>query len=214
MVQHLHCFGDSWGYGSELAFHKNEKPFARLLSKHFKCGLTNHAWPNRSLGLITRDIAEHVGKIHPDDLVLVVIPPDSRWYTEWETLDYAKDPFFLDKSNDWFEYHHQLFIFSICEMLEKIKCRYLLMHNYGKFPLDSEKYYFSNFHRDKFLSKDSLTDLLTEKKLNLSPIEAETQMMKHFKGKYFEGCKFHPNQLGHQRIADLIVEKLKSGNPV
>jgi hypothetical protein len=126
-------------------------------------------------------------------------------------MDYEKDTaFFIDKSNDWFEYHHQLFVFSICEILNKIQCQYLLMHNYGNYPLENRKYCFSNFHHDKFLSRQSLTQLLTGRETagTISPLELETTKKRHFSGVYFKGCIWHPNQRGHQKIADDILEKL------
>lgn len=210
--RHVFCFGDSWGYGSELNFERGEEPFAKLLANQFNCGLTNLAQPNRSMGLIVRDLAMAAKDIQADDLVLVVLPPDCRWYTEWKTILYRINTFFTDKTDEWFEYHHQLFTFAVCETLDKIGCQYILMHNYGRFPLEKTTYSFSQFHHDRFLSKRSLTELLTDSNLDAekAPIEIELQQRQFFKGIYFEGCRLHPNQLGHKRIAELIVKKLST----
>ena len=206
----IFCFGDSWAYGSELNFNKGERPFANLLSEKFGCELTKLARPNRSLGLIVRDLSMAAKNINNKDLVLVVVPPDSRWYTQWSTIEYENNAFFNDKSNDWFEYHHQLFIFAICEMLEKIGCEYILMHNYGKFPLKREDYWFANFHHSRFLSEKSLTEILTDSDIDsrMLPIAIEIKQQRFFRGKYFKGCHTHPNQLGHEKIAQTIIEKL------
>ena len=205
------CFGDSWGYGLELNFSLGEIPFAKIVANKFGTELRNLSVPGLPLGLITREIALAFDNFTTDDLVLVVIPPDSRWYTEWKVINYDHGKnFFADKSNEWFEYHHQLFIFAICEMLDKKNCDYLLMHNYGKYPLDESKYCFINYHQDRFLDKKSLTELLTNSPASrTSPIQIETDPPKKiFNGPYFEGCHCHPNQLGHQFIADKITERL------
>ena len=205
----LYCFGDSWGYGSELDFSQGERPFADLVSEKLGYSLKNYSQSNMSLGLITRQISQIAKNINKGDLVLVVIPPDSRWYTEWQTLDYKKNDFFNDKSNEWFEYHHQLFIFAICEILNKTDCYYLLMHNYGKFPLGNDDYFFSNLYQEKFLGKESLTGILTDYHDTDSPIEIETRQGSFiFYGPYFEGCYRHPNQKGHEKIAELIEQKI------
>lgn len=207
----IFCLGDSWGVGAELNFSKGEKPFAKLLADEFSYDLNNSSQNNLSLGLITRLLAQKAPEICKDDVVLVVIPPDSRWYTEWKTINYEKSSnFFYDKTNAWFQYHHQMFIFTICEILNKIGCRYVLMHNYGEFPLNDIGYYFSNYHADKFLGKESLTQTLTNADSDiLTPIEVETNQNNIFKGVYFEGNAYHPNQRGHIKIAELIKSKLK-----
>jgi len=208
------CFGDSWGYGSELNLVRGEMPFAGILAKKFNCDLENLSKSGMSLGLITRTISMSLTDILPDDLVLVVIPPDSRWYTEWRTLSYSSSKdFFSDKTDQWFQYHHQLFVFAICEMLDKTKCNYLLMHNYGNFPLLESPYCFPAYHQDRFLDKQSLTAILTNTvNDSMMPIEVEishkTKPYSIFFGPYFQGCQCHPNQLGHQFIADKIQSKL------
>jgi hypothetical protein len=209
--QKMYCFGDSWGAGAELNFSAGEKPFAELISIKRSCQLKNFSQPGMPLGIIVREIARQAKKISSNDLVLVVIPPDSRWYTEWKTINYnKKNNFFKDKTHDWFEYHHQLFIFTICEILNKTKAEYLLMHNYGNFPLTQSRYYFSNFYQEKFLDTQSLTALLTGDTDNKSPIDAElTQDAGSFYGPYFEGCETHPNQKGHEKIAELIEQRLQ-----
>ena len=209
IFKNLYCFGDSWGAGAELNFSAGQKPFANLVSEKLSCQMLNFSIEGMSLGLIVRKIAKEAIKIKNNDLVLIVIPPDSRWYTEWKTIKYSDTKFFRDKTNEWFAYHHQLFIFTICEILNKTKCQYLLMHNYGNFPLGDSQYYFSNLYQEKFLSRQSLTSLLTEDNQNLSPFDIEIQQpSKIFYGPYFKGCISHPNQQGHEKIAELIEHRI------
>lgn len=206
----LFCFGDSWAAGAELK--SNEKPFAELLAADFLYDIRNYGQNNMSLGLIVRQLSITLPSISKDDIVLVVIPPDSRWYTEWSTMDYGTfSELYISATDDWFIYHHQLFIFTICELLNKVGCRYLLMHNYGEFPLRDDSYCFSRFHADKFLSRASLTSLLNNLSGYKDPIEIETEPNPSenlFYGPYFEGNQTHPNQRGHIRIAEFIKAKL------
>ena len=212
---HLWCFGDSWAFGNELDFDAGEMPFAALLAHEWQIPSTNLGHQNFSMGLITRCVSMHSRQIKNNDLVLVVVPPDSRWYTQWTTIPYGQREHFLDKDHDWFTYHHQLFIFSMCEMLDKTGCAYILMHNYGLYPLSASGYVMSDHHHDHFLSQLSLTELLTgSSEDRLLPEELErlayANPRKLFTGPYFQGCRDHPNQAGHQRIADLIKERVGS----
>lgn len=206
----LFCFGDSWAAGAELK--PNEKPFADLLAADLLYDIQNYGQNNMSLGLILRQISITLPLISKDDIVLVVIPPDSRWYTEWATMDYSTfSELYISATDDWFIYHHQLFIFTICELLNKVGCRYLLMHNYGEFPLKDNRYCFSQFHADRFLSRSSLTSLLNNLVDHNTPIELETQSdpsKNLFYGPYFEGNAAHPNKRGHIRITEFIRAKL------
>ena len=185
--------------------------------------MENLSLPNLSLGLILKKISETAKHIKSSDLVLVVIPPDCRWYVEsngqWSTLEYEKNQkFYMTVTNEWFLYHNQLFIYSIGKILEDIKCDFMFMHNYGKFPLSNNgNYYFSLAFKEKFLSEKSLTSLLIAdsnktilaKDNHLSPIDVEKFQNKIFYGAYFEGKEYHPNQKGHEYIANLILNKLQ-----
>ena len=208
----IYCFGDSWGVGDELT--QSEKPFCHLLADNLAYDLKNFSMSGMSLGMIVRKLSQTAHLIEKKDTVLVVIPPDSRWYTEWQTMNYNRSDFFIDKTDDWFSYHHQLFIFSICEILNKIGCSYVLMHNYGEFPMKNSEYYFSKFYHEKFLSLQSLTSILTSKEdSGVSPIVVEILQKDHkdqlFFGPYFKGNICHPNQEGHIVIANLIEKKLQ-----
>lgn len=204
--QNIFCFGDSWGYGSEL--NPGEKNFCEVMSEKFNIPLKNYSEPNMSLGLITRLLSLKINEITDKDLVLVVIPPDARWYTEWKTLNFEDISFFKDKSDDWFYYHQQLFIFSICELLNKVGCKYLLMHNYGEYPLIDRGYIFSKFSNEKFLDTRSLTELLTNNSsTELSPIKVEKYQGIIFSGPYFN--ESHPNQEGHKKIAEFIINRIE-----
>jgi hypothetical protein len=96
-------------------------------------------------------------------------------------------------------------------MLTAKKCRFLLMHNFGRLVIKPQ--FQSLINREAFLSTKSLTELLTGSDVwenyqsrNWDEDGPDTS---RFTGKYFAGTQFHPNQLGHYRIAELINEKMK-----
>lgn len=211
----LYVFGDSWGYGSELT--GSEKPFANILSAWLNIDHKNFSQPGLSLGHITSLVLNELEDINEDDFVVVVIPPDVRWYSiddnfRFRTLSLVdenhKDSI-ADLSLSWFIYHHNLFMYTICNALSTKTNKFILAHNYGKLIfLDSFNPIIDHSH---FLSNHSLTDLLTGKtwEENYS-LEYDGPTLDAFSGKYFEGKKWHPNQSGHVEIAKLLLKKFQT----
>ena len=204
-------FGDSWAYGAELQ--KDEYPFIHWLSEHYGCEYINNGREGASMGTITKDVLDNIHLIDTNDIVTVVIPPDIRWYTEndkkwrdltkdcseWKAL--IKD----GKSIEWFVYHHNLFIFAIISALQLCQCRFVLMHNYGNLQIKYKSIIDVQGH---FLSTDNLTSLLNGGNdffWNYDPDFLNDGAHSNFKGKYFEGCEHHPNELGHKKISNLII---------
>ena len=71
------CFGDSWGYGSEL--NENENPFVYHLAKDLGEKFINFSSQGNSYSVIVTRIFGNVRDINSDDTILIVIPPDIRW---------------------------------------------------------------------------------------------------------------------------------------
>lgn len=218
----IHCFGDSWAAGAELQ--KGQQPFVHWVAQQLDQPYINHGKNGISLGMIVNGIAQELPKITSGDLVLVVVPPDIRWYDQnpgkgfyslsiLQKDDYIK--FLNYKTLKWFAYHHALFVYVIQKMLNDANCDYIMMHNYGQIS-DTQPYNFPINHT-KFLSQHDLTTLLT-KQTHSWHWPPDTQILTHiieladpptgiFTGPYFQGCDYHPNEQGHQEIARLIVEK-------
>ncbi len=224
----IYCFGDSWGVGSELK--KGEKPFVELFNEPYK----NYSFAGNSYPIIMVAFLDNYKDIKPEDTVIIVVPPDIRWYTQLG--DAFKNfnigvPFHKnfpnkkymewidDKDSRWFIFHSSLFTYTIQTILDKIGCRYLFMHNYGgEFIIDDR--FKSLINIDNFLNiKKSLTDLLSDSTDDYSawkrePIKkwwkklADGPTRKAFSGIYFEGNLHHPNQLGHYRIKELVEDAL------
>lgn len=216
MYRNLFVFGDSWGHGSELDLPK-EKPFGHWLKLLLNCQhFENASQPGASLGLVVQRLVGYLKNISDKDLVVIVVPPDVRWYDQsssqgWFPL-YLEDPryatFLQDKTVEWFEYHHALFLYTAQRILEDIGCDYVLTHNYGKMP-DLDSYGLKN-QTDRFLSNHSLTTLLSGKDIpwNVYQFESDEPPLEVFSGRYFEGKICHPNEEGHKIIAELIFNKI------
>jgi hypothetical protein len=218
----IYCFGDSWGAGAELS--TEECPFVHWFAKSLGTNYKNYSKEGSSLGIILHTLVETISSIKKDDTVLIIIPPDARWYDEnraqgfytlmnWQRKDYFK--FLNNKTLEWFKYHHALFIYTIQKILTDIGCYYIMAHNYGQIN-ETQKYGLS-INYQKFLSDIDLTNLLSEVPTtwlsypnHLPPdrmFDQDGPPDNIFTGKYFEGCKQHPNELGHKRIAELLLEK-------
>lgn len=213
----IYCFGDSWAAGAELK--ESEKPFVHWFAENLGKEYVNFGQQGASLGIILYTLICNIDKIKSDDIVLVVIPPDVRWYDEneeqgfyslmqWMTEDYVKS--LNNKTVEWFKYHHLVFIYTMQKLLDEIGCFYLLAHNYGQLPTNDQ--YKIPIDYNKFLSKVDLTNLISERYDPWCSYQLIIDGPTHvhdFHGKYFEGNVDHPNELGHKRIAEIMLEYYK-----
>lgn len=219
----LICFGDSWAAGAELT--RNQKPFVYWLAQSLNINAINYGREGSSLGIILHAIITNAQKITANDVVIVIVPPDTRWYDEneqqgfysvqnWQREDYFR--FLNNKTLEWFTYHHALFVYAIQKILNDIGCKYVLAHNYGQ--ISDYKKYNLNIDYTRFLSQQSLTDLLSGHTIEWrgypDHLPAENRYDQDgppaeiFSGIYFEGCQQHPNELGHKKIAELLLQKI------
>ena len=93
-----------------------------------------------------------------------------------------------------------------------------MAHNYGQI---NEIYNYNlKIDSSKFLNENDLTTLLSDSGTtwasypeHLPPenrYDQDGPPSELFKGRYFKGCKCHPNEHGHIKIAELILEKYYS----
>lgn len=220
-MSNIYCFGDSWGYGAELNNPQvDEHPFVHWFAKTLNLPYENYSQEGASLGIILHRIALTLSKINQNDIVLIIVPPDVRWYDEskekgfytlmqWQTEDYMKS--LNNKTIEWFKYHHLLFIYAIQKSLNDIGCYYIMAHNYGQLPL-SDNYKFS-IDYNKFLNSVDLTTLLSSNPCHWDSYQLESDgpiASKGFHGEYFQGTVCHPNELGHKRIAEMFLQKYRN----
>jgi len=213
----LYVFGDSWAAGAELV--DDEKPFAYYLAELLNSEHRNLGRNGASLGQILKHVITTVDNIRENDTVVVIIPPDIRWYTidkhySFNSLtigmpEYVK---LVDSlSMEWFIYHHNLFIYTIITMVTRMTKNLVLAHNYGKLVIHD--WFTHKIDKQYFLSENnSLSALLdeTEWLSNYSKHDRKDgPKSEQFFGIYFEGKLQHPNDLGHRQIANIIYDKLQ-----
>lgn len=203
-------FGDSWGAGYGLG--NKEKNFTHFLEDLLDAPSQNFSETGSSLGHILHTFILKINRAEKNDLVVVIIPPDVRWYTitkrnEVRTLfigDREYKNFIRNKSMYWFKYHHSLFIHSIHKICEQLDVKYILAHNYGKLEIINafKPLIPNNIFLDKNNSLASLLggdDYKNYSKKHDGPIELA--------GKNFIPGDNHPNEKGHKIIAELLFNK-------
>lgn len=211
----LFVFGDSWAAGAELE--DGEKPFAFYLASLLEQPRANLARHGMSLGHIMSVVLENVDKINETDYVVVIVPPDVRWYEidddfKFKSLSIHTSDYIKNYNHAWFIYHHSLFIYTIYSAITSRTKNLILAHNYGKLVIPDT---FSNLiDRNYFLSDYSLTHLLIDDEIGDAwdnyNFQQDGPWNDMFRGKYFEGKKQHPNHLGHKQIAKMLYKKFKT----
>lgn len=227
----IYCFGDSWGYGSELDFN-HEKPFINLISEELNISFINKSVEGASFGHITHDIITYPN-FNQNDLILIIVPPDIRWYFEninnkISSLMIPNEGFLTDTTIDeirkselllyvntvthrkvWYKYHQSLFLFTLQEFFRKKNLHFLFAHNYGKLNLHEP--FNDLLSKENFLNFDrSLTSILTNMDdPDLIEKQLDGPYKNMFVGEFFEGNGYHPNQLGHYEIKNIILKNKK-----
>lgn len=218
-------FGDSWGYGSELDLSR-EKNFGNNLKDQTNIDVYNYSSPGLSFPHIVSRVINNIHLLGKDVFVIVIIPPDCRWiapsddFKKFKTLVFQevfnKEDIpqkyynnYLLNSPYWFNYHFSLFLFTLQCLLDSKNTAYIFQHNYGKLELLSnfkeliKKEAFLDFNR-------SLTSILVDKKdiINLikNKLDGILDCKENFSGKFFYPNISHPNELGHRKIAEIILE--------
>ena len=210
----IFTFGDSWAAGWGLK--KTENNFTDFLGKELGCPTKNYGKSGSSLGQIAHDFICRHAEFLPGDLIIVIIPPDTRWYDEIHgsiksvynssSKDYKK--FLKGKTDYWFIYHHSLFMHTIYNICKAKEVSLIFAHNYGKLSLMSE--FKSHIPEELFLNfEKSLTELLGVEDWKENYKLKYTGPPSPFIGPYFIKDDTHPNELGHRKIADMLLQKYK-----
>lgn len=215
-MSRVFCFSDSWGAGEELDLAR-EKPFAEHVAQRLGRPCVNYSQRQFSTGLILHRLMEHVHEITDQDLVLITCAPDVRWYDQdrhghWipVTLGSADSRnFFATKTLEWFEYHQALFVYTMQAVLTQLDCDYIMALAYGDINHLRQQPFAIDF--DRFVSEQDFTSLLLGKpagqgvawRMQLGEDGPSEQV---FQGPYFQGCRWHPNESGHRKIADWFID--------
>ena len=224
----IFCFGDSFGAGSGLKYF--EKPFVHWFSIFFHSSYTNFSVPGNSLGVILHEIVNQKKNIKKDDIVLVVVPPDTRWYDENQDKGFFSVMNWMpeyrrnlgEKTLEWFIYHNALFIYTAQKILDEVGCQYIMIFAYGNND-DREKLrkYNLSIDYEKFYHK-TISDIIGNVDLEWPVFPDHLPLTHQFnvdapnpiKEKPYPTSKYHvsdsdhhPNELGHKLIAQKLYEK-------
>lgn len=209
-------FGDSWAEGYGLQ--KDEKNFSNWIQEFTGERVANYGQAASSLGHITFDILKHSESFSQDDTLIVVTPPDVRWYEIHNQVQAGSlfegmtkyDEFLEDKNLEWFTYHHNLFSMTIVNKALEKGMRVVLMRNFGSLHL-------WDWAKDVILphildEKQSLTEMLTDKEYDLSSGLAEPgfkiKQLGEIPHPNFIPGDNHPNETGHKIIAKKVLDFL------
>lgn len=212
-------FGDSWSYGYE-----NENPhetnFVKFFAEKHDMEYENYSTCGNSLPLVFYDFLDKCGSIDKDDYVLIILPPDIRWFKydngTYTVLhlnnfkDYASTKYFYMLHDvEFFKDNHLVYILSLQKMLREIGCKFVMMLNYGELDKKHRGYDYIDYSHIMFNGDRSLTQYLSTSYHPIFPNYNDYRdgpWIKNFSGQYFEGNETHPNELGQREIAELITQ--------
>tara|TARA_B100001113_G_C21082006_1_gene610364 strand:+ start:412 stop:1119 length:708 start_codon:yes stop_codon:yes gene_type:complete len=190
----------------------NEKPYVYHVAQELGAKSMIRANVGKSLGVIAETLIKDVTnpidnkdfkKYILDDktLVLIMVPPDTRWYTHDEDnedsftelrIGTEEHKYWLgNKGRYWFEYHQSMFISTIHQVLRHHGIPYLTMNNLGKFGV--------------FECIDSLRPLIDWDKHMYRDSDLTSRLQR---GHDFAFDNEHPNIDGHKKISKWILEKI------
>lgn len=205
-------FGDSWGAGWGLE-NPSQDCVGNIVAKHLSKNHIQKSKAGSSLGQIMYNLQSNSCDFKQNDLILVIVPPDIRWYTEdsrsiisihQSHKEWQK--FIKNKTALWFQYHHSLFLYTIYCICREYRCNLIMAHNYGS--LEIIKTFERLIPESAFLDKDkSLTELLQGNDWHHNYGMKFDGPPKPFEGQYFIENDTHPNAKGHKKIADILIEK-------
>jgi len=190
----------------------NEKPYVWHVAQELGCESMIRANVGKSLGVITETLLKDIGQginnydgstyiLDDKTLLLIMVPPDTRWYTHHEKDEENFTELRLrteehmnwigDKGRYWFRYHQSMFISTIHQVLQHHNIPYLTMNNYGVFDCLKSLEPLIDWNRHLPEGRDLYTELGGDDDKRL-----------------FCGDNEHPNLKGHERIAKWIIKKI------
>jgi hypothetical protein len=215
--------GDSWAAGHGVSEHCR---YANLLADKYQAKIIDLSESGDSLGVVLWKFIKYLEnhQLTEQDLVLVTMPPDIRWY-QWSKFSRPECDFngmsisgnhdsyiqFLDGCNadtGWFKAHAGLFCTYIINHCKLHNIQILIQHNYGTLTDIPEPF--------ATQLKQSVADYdhsmwnwlgLTEWQDNYADIHVDGPPgVPPPDNSYMLPNDNHPNQAGHSLIAEKLYE--------
>lgn len=204
-IKTLVTFGDSWPAGAELQH--NEQPFGKLLADRLGCNFVNCAEPATAIDNLIFQLDNYIksSKIH-NTVAVFFLTDMSRAVVYKDKKLSQVQPLYEDQWYLQYLYSEELSTFranvavlalqQMCTVAG-IEDRYVM--GWTRFPI-----MFSGIDLNKIYDQGRTTCL------NLfGGADGDTNYIYHKDNQYIRPNQDHPNQLGHQCIADTLYEWIK-----
>jgi len=228
LVNSVWNFGDSWAAGFGIDF---KHSYAQHLANRLSVPCINYAEAGSGIGQVVFTLLEQSKQFAPNDLILITIPPDVRWYrytpshsdTDFTTLEFShSDQYnkFLSSMNNlmdprFFAWHVGLFITYVVNFCERQGLHLLMQHNYGSlsgipdvFDIQNYKNYIADPDSSMWdwLDIPAWTDNFDPGVGDGPPLYTE---LAGSESPYMIPGDNHPNELGHKIIYRKLYEVLQ-----
>lgn len=203
-TKHLLIFGDSWSAGTELDLSKGEKPFGNLLAESVGAEISNHSQPSTGSPHLILQLQQaiHSQKVS-GSMALFCLSHVSRSiyfaHGQWQEIQVNRDD---EVSRNFYKhiYSQELCDFSMnCYVLALQRmCQQHDIDDYYISCWDDLNLYLDGIDKDKFYQQGrvGMTGILGCQADHSDDVIINRQHPTI----YPNNC--HPNQLGHQIIAD------------
>lgn len=206
----LVVFGDSWPYGVELK--DNEKTFGELL--HEKLGTRkfhNFSQEGTSIDHLVLQAKDFILNSKHKSIAIFFITNPIRYMTyddkKWKTIRPTGDK--SAKTKLYYEYiqsdeldHHRANV-SVLALQNMCKNCANIVQDFYLEGWTNINWSYPGINKEKFLPKTALEML--EAKLN----QRTNELIKNLNNPFIYPNKYHPNQKGHELIADELYDFIK-----
>jgi hypothetical protein len=217
--------GCSWTFGSELEGieddrkYQNSHRFSHLVSKHFDKSYDNISIPGSNNDLITEDTIQWFEDGNTCDLAIIQFTVQVRTtYYDDNGKRFILTPY--DNNAQFVKQYYETFytnflgyqnknrnIFILEQYLNNKNIPYIFIHIEHSHLVDGDD---NKYYKDKgwinYLKTRSMLNLLSLLDKKLYYCKKVPNIMKNEKIKYFGGT--HPNELGHQKIAECLINEI------
>lgn len=197
-------FGDSWPYGAELK--QNELAYGELMAAHLEHTCCNFSQPSTSIPHLLLQLRTAIDQAHSDCTAvffLTGVDRDLVWHHGSTQELNPTNPVDVDwyakyNSPELTAYRVNTTLIALQTMCAKYKIRDYYVWGWDQVELWPE------VNTDR-IYKQTVADVFLEGE-TVAQGGSKIMHLKNSRNQYIWPNSGHPNQLGHQRIADLLQE--------
>ena len=204
MQKKLVTFGDSWPWGAELS--ASEKPFGYWIAEELGYEFENCAEEGTSIEHMVLQLQRYVAKNkQPTTAVFFITNPirtmhyqGQQWLTYRPTGQRSPghEAYYKYVQSDKLDYHRaQVFVLALQRICEQYKINDYYIEGWTNMTWD-----YAGIDTNKMYPKTA-THILD---VDLNPKTSE--ISKYQQSEYIKPNKYHPNELGHKKIAEELLQ--------